>query len=1077
MEYAVRLDSQATDQENCLLSDKYGLAKRPNTNFLAKVKSHAGFISFSDTDCVMHPISYGNDTRILVGFRGDTGNSAGAFADSTTAKWALFSEDGSYNVITHFPASAAAIQPAISKYPLLTEDPYTGVMLSPSDISFATIGDNTFINHAHVRPKMSTTTWTGYNEAYTGTSDATTRTCTNDEVFALWLKNHVAGKQTFGVNVTYEQPDGTLVETKETVQTSQDDSSVDEAFTSTSNVMNDTKVLAGILAYQLSAVDHLEATNRADFGDAPKDGDSVITGRLFDNTDPESQIGKLVSVKATAARNATGIYNAFKTVPSISALPPRSWEDHTLEVRDTDNDTNDVFYMRYVSDEVSSTTFENTANHPHAAGTGEGRAFGTKTAFGAGTTTLNSKTTKLPAEGHWEEHCGVGVQTTVDAATMPHVLHRRPDGSFIMMEARGDFQINTANDQVVFTGGSDDTVLIQLDTGFSDDGGTGVVAGTNPMAIIVGDTLSFSQNGGTGTFPIELEQNKEYFVISVTKNARAYTVKLSETEGGSAIEFSASAATLENCPTKIHTYSLESWADRQAGDDATNPLPDMFSRKINKIFTHNNRLGFVSDKEVYFSATGDPYSIFRTTVRDLIDDDPFGVSPSDSRGDAIKAAAGFGQNLVVFTNEAQHIVRSLDGKFAAKSVEIVAASHSTCDFDPLPFPMKGDLYYTYSTSSFGGAWQFAPSNVRNNTFDTTDISDQIPGFLPKGARVLTGSSKHRMLFYINDRPSTYDGSSNADITSHADYGKDQNIYVYKFTDGPNGRVQSAWTKWRLNADKETGHTSDANSATGYRILNAAVVSDRLYLVTGTRAIRTGGSGDYCYDICLEYIDLDMKTPDTLVASSIVTDFEATNSTTNPVVLLDRKTSNSATGLTESYNSGTNVTTITPPWAFDSQMMSSIEVVTSAGVRYTASSGLTMTAPTTSGLGTIAVAGVDLRSVDYYVGFGYTMSSTFGSFAPRIGDKAVRGRNIYVRGARLTYTMATEFTTKVTHAGTVYSDTVTADSAAKTTSGEMYFGLRKYMPEFSYTIENSNPFNAMFQGISYDMNIQEVMSRG
>lgn len=1075
MEYAIRLDSQATDQENCLLSDKYGLCKRPNTNHLAVIKTEDGNATADDLDCLMHPLSYGEDTRILVGFRGGTGDSSGAFKDSTTAKWALYDEEGNYNVVTHFPSSSSASTPAIAAYPQLSEDPATATYMFPQDVSFATLGDYTFINHAHVRPKMSTTTWSGYSETYTGTSPPTSRTITNDEVFALWFKNHQVGTQEYSCSIGYKQPNGTLVETTEVIETKNVDSGADPDYGASTDVKNDTKIIAATLAHQINSVAYLEGTtlSTSAYADATpvQGGTSVITGRLFDDTAPESQIGKLTSVSCEGGRGQTNVKTAFQTVKGIADLPPRSWEDHTVQVTDPDSDGGDSFYMRYVSDETDTITFENEADFPDLPANNAGRVLGSKTSFGTEDTTLNSKTTKLPRNGHWEEHCGVGVKTTVDSATMPHVLYRRSDGSFVMMEPRGAFQINTANEQVVFTGGSTDTVLIQLDTGFSDDGGTGVVAGTNPSAIIVGDTLSFSKDGGSGTFPIELEENKEYYVISVTKNARAYTVKLSETEGGSAIEFSASTATITNCPTKIHSYSLDSWVDRSAGDDGTNPLPDMFFRKINKIFTYNNRLGFISDKEVWFSATNDPFSIFRTTVRDLLDDDPFGVSPTDSRGDVIKAAEGFGQNLVVFTNEAQHIVRSLDGKFTAKSVEIVAASHSTCDFDPLPVSIKDSLFYTYSTSDYGGLWEFQPSSVRNNTFETKDITDQIPGYLPKGGRVLTGSSKHRMLFYINDRPRS-SATATTDLTTHADYGKDQNIYVYKFTDGPNGRVQSAWTKWRLNADKETGHTSDANSATGYRVVNAAVVSDRLYLVTSTKSLNNGGGGAYDTEMYLEYIDLDIKTPDSLVSSSIVTKFRTKNPTAEPVIMLDRKVSNS--DCTESFSTNT---TITPPWKFDASMKDSIEVVKSDGTRYTASSGLTITAPSASGVGTIVVAGVDLTGVDYYVGFSYTMSSTYGPFAPRMGDQPVRGRNIYVRGARLTYTMATEFTTKVTHAGTEYSDTVSADSATDTESGEMYFGVRKYMPDLEYTIENSNPFNAMFQGIMYDLNIQEVMSRG
>lgn len=1103
MEYAIRLDSQATDQENCLLSSKYGLCKRPNTNYLTTIKTEDGNATANDIDCVVHPLHYGDDSRILVGFRGETGDASTAdFKASTTEKWKLFDEAGNTNVITHFPSSSDAAEPAISEYPKLSETPATTDQIYPKDITFATIGDFTLINHANVRPKMSTATWKGYQETYTSTGDGGggegTRTIENDEVFCIWFKAHQLGEQRYNVTIQH----GTGAENSYTITTDNDDQNSETLYNdddsgspSTLSTQNDTKAIAGRMAFQISNTNKYEATtlSTAEFAvanNAINGGTSVVTGRIFDDMDPEGNVGDnfepstLHSVTASGARDETNVKVAHKNVKGISDLPPRSWIDHTVKVQDPANEGGDAFHMRFISDEDVAQEFVRTQDHPSAAWATFGiRAggFGSDSyAIGAGTAPIpdGTGTMKLPRKGHWEESCGVGSKTTIDTSTMPHVLFRRSDGSFVMMEARGSFQINTTNDQIVFTGGSTDTALIQLDAGFSDDGGSGVVAGTDPVALLVGDTIQFDKVGGTGTFPPELKENTDYFIISVTKAARAYSVKLSETEGGDAIEFTAGTATLTDCVATLTTYKLDSWQDRKAGDDTTNPLPDMFHRKINKIFTYQNRLGFCTDKDVFFSASGDPFTVFRTTVRDLLDDDPFSVTPTDTRGDIIKDAIGYGQNLVVFTNEAQHIVRALDGRFTAKTVEIVNATQATCDFDPHPVIVRDSLFFTYSTSGSGGVWEMRPSNQRNNTWTSTDISDQVPGYLPKGARTLIGSSKHGMLFYFNERPAsqtTVEGDT--DDTSSSDFGKDQNIYVYTFLDGPDGRVQSAWTKWLLNADKETGHSSAADSATGYRIVNATIMSDRLYLITSTKSINNGGGGVYDTEFYLEYIDLDMKTEDSIISEAIRTSFKsgAGSPSTEAVVMLDRRVANSA--CTESYDAGTGDTTISPPWKFDENMKRSLEVVTSDGTRYTVNNKLTITAPTSSSAGIIVVDDINLLSVDYWVGFQYSMISVFGPFAPRADKTPIRGRNIYVRGGRMTYTMATEFDISVTQGGTTYTETIAASSGTTTSSGEGYFGIRKHMPELAYTITNANPFNAMIQGMMYDLNVQEVMSRG
>jgi len=1030
----------------------------------------------------MHPLHYGSDSRILVGFQKETGDASGSFNASTTEKWVLYDENGAMNVINHFPSSTSATTPAIAKYVQLAEDPATAHLIPVKDITFATIGDNTFINHAHVRPQMKDTTWSGYSETYTSTlaggsaaaEDQATRTITNEEVFAIWFKAHQVGQQTYGVKT-----DVYGVVTSASLETDKDDTSSDDNYGATTVVKNDTKAIAGALAYQLSAeTSKIEATTLADgalssANSAMIGGTSVITGRVINDMDPDGNLGttydpnQLSSVTAEGGRGQSNVKVTFKTSKTVADLPPRSWEDHTVEISDPGKDGEDSFYMRFVNDELETNVLLNTTNFPAS----DYRVFGAHTGFGSDTYTVNTQTAKLPRQGHWEEYCGVGVKQEIDSATMPHVLTRRVDGSFVMMEARGSFQVNTVATTVGVNTTTSNGLTFTVDNGFSEDGGTGGAStGTVISALIVGDTVTLEDiaGGTSGTFPPELQEDKTYYVKTVTKTAsRIYTITLSESDGGDVITL-GTGATLGNCAVTLTTYAHESWVDRACGDDSTNPDPDIFYRKINEVFVYQNRLGFVSDKEVLFSGINDPYNIWRTTVRDLIESDPFAVSPSDSRGDIIKAVSPFGQHLVVFTNEAQHIVRSLDGRFSAKSVEIVSATHSTCDFNPNPVPVKDSLFFTYSTTEFGGVWEFAPSPTRNNSFITNDITGQIPGYIPGGSRKLMGSSKHQMLFYLNERPRSSE-TANTDDTASLDYGEDQNLYVYKFMDGADGsRQQSAWTKWVFNKDKNLGHTSAADTATGYRIVNMAIVSDRLYLITSTTTINTGGGGTYDTEFYLEYIDLDIKTPDTLISDTLKGNFET--------ALLDRRTTHTQVG-------GGNIafstdTTITMPWKYDAQMADSIEIVTSAGTRYSLGKG-NLTAAPASRLAScvVTVDAVDLTSTDFYIGFNYLMSSTYGPFAPRMGQEPLRGRQVYVRGARLTYTQAQEFKIDVAHAGTTYTEVVNGDTDIDLISGEMYFGIRHHMPVLEYTIKNETPWNAMFQGLMYDLNVQEVLGRG
>jgi len=122
---------------------------------------------------------------------------------------------------------------------------------------------------------------------------------------------------------------------------------------------------------------------------------------------------------------------------------------------------------------------------------------------------------------------------------------------------------------------------------------------------------------------------------------------------------------------------------------------------------------------------------------------------------------------------------------------------------------------------------------------------------------------------------------------------------------------------------------------------------------------------------------------------------------------------------------------------------------------------------------LVLNGVDITDDNYYVGLKYSMSSAFGPFIPEVQEQSLGGRNIFVRGGRLTYSMANEFKVNIIQ-DTTYTQTVSATTALDgTKSGDVTFAIRKDMPNLSFEVVNDKPWNAMFQILHYDISVQEV----
>ena len=999
-EYSLRAPGQASAQVNCMNSPRYGLMKRPNSRWLT------GIADTSAVDPITIPLYHGGAEKIFL-------------ANAGTTDPIVISKNGTKTDVAVFPASSSAATKATTYLTLATS----------SNTSFASVGDVTFISNKAKEPQMTSATWDGYTETVTAADDSGTVTVTNSDVFTASVNTVDPNQDTRYAVLFSEDRGGTVSEysawcankfssaaaapVADSLYAQIGGSGSGTTF-STRDVVPEIPHIAATLGYYLSSLQNgssefmVEATSLVptSYSDSTNDvteddeskGTGVVTARYINHEN-----GSLAAVSATSGLTEEAITVTRENAESVAKLPSRSWKDHTVKIS-AEKESPRGFYMRFASDDTSAASHSN-------AGPG-----------GSPDRPRFTATTNLPRDGHWEEYCGVGVTTTPDATTLPHLLVRRPDGTFAFMEARGSFVINSSAG-VTFNSGGGYFTVDTVDGGFNDS--------STVAPLVVGDTIEFPV-GGTN-FPTTLTTDKMYYIVSSSYVGGAWQYKVSDSREGTAIALTGGGSA-GTCEVKLTTYDKLEYKDRLSGDDETNKLPDFFSNPIVSMFSFQDRIGFVTENEVAMSGTGDYFNFFRTTVRSVLDSDRILASPLQADGETLQHAIPYKGGLFLITSHSQLILAGEGGALSPRTVSITQATRGTTDFNTRPVVVGDYLMMPYTNESGTGFYQVGPSTRYQNQFELEDISRQIPGYLPQGPRRIQGSPKHNMLFVLDDGT----GLGSLPATEQ------EKIYVYQWFETPQGRGQSAWTKWEFNE----GNT---NAAAQYKILDIVFIVDRLYMI-----VETNGS------IELEYIDLDASVTDSELPDTIEDNFD--------VALLDR-----ATVLDPSSDASLDGsdTVITLPWKYSSiasNHQDSIEVIAIAGSTATIYKELQVS--TGSPYNTVTVLGNNLTGADHIiVGFGYTMTHTFGPFAPSVGDRPVRGRNSFVRAGRLTFSKLNKVTLDVVHGGTTYTHTIDAGGTS-TTSGEEYFGISQRLEELSVSLKNDLPWQSMFQGISYDMNIQE-----
>ena len=1044
--YALREDGHMLEaSENCMLSPKFGLCKRPGSTFLQTVEA-----SNATNFGVFIPLLVDDSERVVVGL--------GA------TNWQVFSKTGAKYHVCHYPSSQSSTVTAAGKYAL------HGASFDPKYTSTTTIGDVTFIADSQVEPKMLDAVtaasnedgrvekWLGYNipagtggyvdsgveqgiEDPSGTgTDKLTVDITNDDAFVYWVKDVVyssAGSRGHMLNWE-ENNGGTITSYQVLVSTRKDDSQLHQLNNANGKGWPSPMYVAACMAYKLSSAKNgssdcmIQATTLdtqsfgAPTGSIQRNGLKCLMG-MYVNKD----IGTLSSISQVDYAGAAHKVLAHKSVDTIADLPPNSFVDHTLKVGVSD--LLGGFHMRFVSDDPVIKSYSN--NFTDDGGYASGGQV--------------DPTTKIPKNGHWEEYCGVDVTQNINGTTMPLMLVRRPDDSFGLMEARGAFRVNSDSTSVVMLN-SGDTVQMTLDAGFSDNGDDATMA-----PIVIGDTIEFTET--SDTLATGLAHNTKYYIkTKVRVSARVWKFTLGLTNVAADATVPIGSDVTGAVTVKLTTYEDFDWTKRVAGDDTTNPLPGFIGNKITSLFNFQDRLGLVSEGSVVFSGTGDYFNFFKTTVRDLDAADPFTASPNLADGDQLKFAVPFESDLVLLSNEAQYTLKATEG-LSPTTVAIVKSSSVSSDTYAMPVAVSDNLYLSYSQEDTSGVTVLKKSRQAADRYNVLDTSADTPGYLPRSPRRMTGSSKHNMLFYLDDEDST-------------------ELYAYSWLDSKDGRVQSAWMKWTFGTD--------------YDIRDIMVFGDRLYLLTDTTNM-----------LCLEYIDLDLTSKDNMLDATLKANFNN--------ILIDHKAAgyvNATQTVTGTGDADAGIggvfaqtngssTTIDLKYRLTGNNDDNIVIVLANGtgtVYEFAASGTTTGTVTVSVAGGSSLAahgadegtpaaqattrltlhGVNLSGVDYYVGLKYDMLAVYGPFIPSAKDAPLSGRKIFAKTGRLTYSMANEFNLKVTQ-DQEYTQTITAANATSTKEGDVLFSIRKHLPDLQFKVQNSKPWNAMFQILKYDFAVQEI----
>ena len=227
------------------------------------------------------------------------------------------------------------------------------------------------------------------------------------------------------------------------------------------------------------------------------------------------------------------------------------------------------------------------------------------------------------------------------------------------------------------------------------------------------------------------------------------------------------------------TLSEIDYNDRVAGDDNTNKAPSFVDNKIGNMFYYKDRLAFLSNENIILSESGEPFNFYRTSVTSLLDSDRIDVAAASGRVTKLKAAVGFQDSLILFSENSQFAFKGGD-LLTPKTVSINPITNFDYTSKINPLALGSYIYFPFNRGSSTGMREYTV-NASTDTYDAVEITEHVPSYIPSDIIGMVGTTSEDMIALLSAN------EKNA-------------LYIYNYFWNNNQKVLSAWSKFTFTGE-------------------------------------------------------------------------------------------------------------------------------------------------------------------------------------------------------------------------------------------------------------------------------------
>ena len=221
------------------------------------------------------------------------------------------------------------------------------------------------------------------------------------------------------------------------------------------------------------------------------------------------------------------------------------------------------------------------------------------------------------------------------------------------------------------------------------------------------------------------------------------------------------------------------WADREIGDDVTNPIPSFVGEKINRCVFFRNRLVLLSAENVTTSRPGTIHNpnFWSNTALTVSAIDPIDIACASDYPSDLYDAIEINTGLLCFSTNAQFLLSADDTILNPDTAKLRAVSWYNYYKTVPPISLGQTVGYLDNSNKYTMFMEMA-NVVREGAPLVQNTSKIVPTLLPKNVDLLTNSRENNLVLF---------GKTDVDT-----------VVGYRYLRTGEEQIQAAWFTWKLN---------------------------------------------------------------------------------------------------------------------------------------------------------------------------------------------------------------------------------------------------------------------------------------